>query len=414
MPGEPYMDIVHQLRMAKGGLAKIKILKRHEDNEEWKNILWYMYNTSINYYIGPPVDTTFKTEPIEFSAMAFLLDALRHRQYTGHDAKRVALEGSRRFGEIFRLILGGSLKSNVAEATINKVYPGLIPVFQIMLARDVPVVKWPVVLSTKYDGVRLVISVENGAVLIQTRHGKELRIDSLTRECEFLPDGVYDSEIVLGNGLLKDRSSISGFVTKCIRGTSNDIPGYSCCMFDYVSLEEWKQQKCTLNYKDRMSLLSKYIKLISNRKHVKLATMSLHQHQESIDEKYTDLVNRGYEGIILRYPDGMYEWKRTNNLIKKKAIKEAVLLVTGTLMGKEGTKQEGLIGSLVCEGDVEDQFVKVNIGSGLNLHDIEKHPEEFIGRDIEIEYNSITTNKKDSSKSLFLARFKRIKGELDT
>ena len=107
------IKIVQKLRMAKGGNAKLKILKEHEDNEHWKQILLAMYDESINYYVSAPSDLTFVEENINITEMLYDLNELANRTYTGNAAREVAKEGSQKYGEIYRLVLDGTLKAGV-------------------------------------------------------------------------------------------------------------------------------------------------------------------------------------------------------------------------------------------------------------------------------------------------------------
>ena len=68
-----------------------------------------------------------------------------------------------------------------------------------------------------------------------------------------LPKGVYDGEIVSGNGKVKDRSNISGQVTKCIRGTASDIKDdYTFCIFDVTSITEWAEKRSEVAFETKV------------------------------------------------------------------------------------------------------------------------------------------------------------------
>jgi DNA ligase-1 len=408
------MNIVHQLRLAKGTNRKLEILERNQGAFEgqWQRVLLAMYDTSINYYVSAPKDHTFVSdEDLDVPSMLFLLGELASRTYTGNAARSAATEGSEDYGEIFRLVLDGSLKAGVSTKTINKAYPGLIPVFPVMLAKDVHIADWPVMASTKYDGVRVLAFVNPDKVVLKTRQGKEVRIDSLTGAMMRLPTGVYDGELVDGDGKMVGRSTISGAVTKCIRGTKNDISGYTFCIFDYVLTQEWHLTKTHRPYITRYAEVCRHVgdARLSN---VIVAEQNLLYNQTQVDSEYGMLLARGYEGMILRYGQDPYIWDRTPKLIKKKAIKECTLRCIGVKMGTG--KYEGLIGSLHCEGTVEGHEVKVSTGSGLSDADRENSEDYFVNKIIEAKYNDVVRAKGAEYYSLFLPRFKRIKGELDT
>ena len=403
------MGIVHELRRARGGNKKLAILHQYTGNEDWKRILLAMYDTSINYYVSAPKDNTFIEDPVDVDDMMYGLSELADRTYTGNAARAVAREYSEKYGEIFRLILDGSLKAGISVTTINKAYPDLIPTFPVMLAKDVEVDRYPILASTKFDGVRVIAFVNNGGkVQLKTRAGKLMRIRSLEMDMALRPPGVYDGELVMGDGKQVGRTKITGYVNKVLKGTAIDIPGYTFCIFDFVPIEAWDRRQCTWGYYQRLAFLEKNV---STSKHVVIAEQLKMHNLNDVNELFSDRLIKGYEGLILRSYEDPYIWGRSAKLIKKKAIKEGTL---GCYDTTEGTgKYEGMIGALMCAGTVDGKQVRVKIGSGLSDHDREGLHAYYIGKDIEILYNDIVRAEGASHYSLFLPRFKRVLGDIN-
>jgi len=407
------INIVHKLRLAKGTNRKLTILIKEKDNEDWKTILKAMYDTSINYYISSPSDNSFISRSFTAKDIIDHLEWLSSRTVTGNDARAHALEGSRQFGEIYRLVLGGSLKAGVSITTINKAYPGLIPQFKVMLANDVPITHFPCIASTKYDGVRLLAFVSDAVdsagitqsmVKLVLRSGKQIHIKSLEYEMSKQPPGVYDGELVAGDGLQEGRTKITGSVNRCLKGGATDIKDYTFCIFDYLLHEEWAAE-VSGPYIERVQELNK---MTQNSK-VRIADMYTMGSIDHVNELYAQKLAAGYEGLIIRQTYDPYEWKRSNKLIKKKAIFEGVLECYDTTEGTN--KYEGMIGALMLRGTIDDKDILVKTGSGLSDHDREMPPQHFIGKDIEMLYNDITRAKDASHYSLFIPRFKRVKGD---
>lgn len=402
------IEIVHELRKAKGRNAKIRILKQHENNYLWKKALLYMYDTSKNYYVSAPSDYTFVSGIQDYSRMFQILDKLSTGEHRGRSAKLLAMEGSEKFGEIFRLILSGGLSCGVSTTTLNDLYDSFIPTFSVMLAEDSEVSAFPVLASTKYDGVRLVVFIKNGAVKPKTRSGKDLCLLSLIESMQIFPDGVYDGELVAGDGLQANRTGITGSVNSILKGSATDIEGYTFVIFDYISLDSWEIKLSTESYITRLGQLNDIampdmnIRIIENKELL---------NANDIELLYEDRIAKGYEGLILRYPNDPYVWCRSPALIKKKAIKECILKCVGVT---EGTgKYSGMVGALICEGHVEGKDVQVKLGSGLSKYDVEQPSEYFVGRNVEALYNSVIKAENKQSYSLFLPRFKRVVGNMD-
>jgi len=400
------INIIHELRMARGSLKKGAILRAYADNEDWKTFLRWTYDSSINYYISAPNDHTF-LDDIDNEGLFTALSLLADRQYTGNDARHFALSSSEEYGELFRLALKGSLRAGVSVTSINKAYPGLIPTFPVMLAKDVEDVRYPLLASTKYDGVRVIAFVTLSGVVLKTRQGKTLQVESLQHNMFSFPPGVYDGELVSGTGLQAGRTTITGSVNKCLKGTATDIADYTFCIFDFVPTHHWEQQSCDIDYIERYRVLHD----LPPAPRILVAPQIKVDNDNQVEELFVDHLKRGYEGLILRSEDDPYVWKRSDSLIKRKAIKETRLFCVGTT---EGTgKYSGMVGALVCQGVVEGKNVEVKLGSGLSDYDRDMAEEFYVGKTVEVLYNDITQAKGSTSHSLFLPRFKRVIGNLD-
>lgn len=403
------IKIVHQLRLAKGK-KKLEVLKEHEDNELWRKFLIYTYDSRISYGVSPPKDTNFDIVDIE-DVMFNMLDSLKERMSTGNDAKDLAKDLSKRFGEVPRLILGRSIKAGVSITSINKVYPDLIFEFKSMKGMDVPIFRYPVLSSIKYDGVKIFGFVDGYKSYTLTSSGLEVRIDSLNKDLSKLVSGVYEGELIHGRGKMVDRPVITGKLNSLLSSTITDIKEYSFMVYDYIPLDEWIAKIGILTFKERQE------RLLATYDPMSFKILPVHHnllHSDEEVERYTsNLIAEGFEGSISRYDFDVYTWKRVPHLIKKKALRECVLECIGVIPHSNPSK--GFIGSLVCEGTIKDKeegevFVKVNVGVGLSKMDILREPEYYIGKEIEILYNSVTYPKEGNS--LFLPRIKRIVGKI--
>jgi len=402
------IEIVHELRLAKGSNKKKEILRKHVDNEPWKKVLLAMYDSSINYYTGCPNDFTFTTAT-DYSTMLDDLKQLTQRQLTGNAAKTYAIELSRKYGELLRLVLDGSLKCGVSIKILNDVYPGLIPTFPLMKGDHYDIIKLPILCSIKYDGVRIVANVAQGKVTLQTSSGKCVYIGSLIHNLASQSDGVYDGELVAGDGKQVGRSKITGQLNKCLFGTATDMTEYTYCIFDKVSLDEWDKRESHTSFYDRlMDLWAEFVP----GPHIMLVQHRVIPTIEGVDGWYQHLLSLGFEGLIGRYYENVYVWKRSEAIIKQKATRTVVLTCVSTLPG-EG-KYEGMIGALHCEGGVEGQDVVVKVGSGLSDWDRDQEEKYFVGKEVEVMYNTVTLAEGADYHSLFLPRFKRVYGRTDT
>jgi ATP-dependent DNA ligase len=408
------IKIVHALRMARGTNAKLAILKKHSDNNKWKKFLTYTYDERITYGVSAPNGCTDFEEVVINDKMFKALDALSTRKITGKRARALAKALSRDFGEIPRLVLGRSIKAGVSYNTINKAYPGLIAVFKSMKGKDCPITEWPVASSIKYDGVKVFafVSIESEVVLT-TSSGASFNLKSLQRELLLADPGVYEGELIHKEGKMIHRPVITGQLNSLLAGTIDDISNYSFMVYDYIPIEEWASQQATTSFIERQNLLADSLASFGhNIEFVKVVHHHLLKNMEKVVLFYEHYQSLGYEGSMHRYIYDRYRWDRSERLIKKKAIRECKLTCIGVVPHSNPSK--GNIGSLVCKGTITDKDagtvdVSVKVGSGLSKYDIQFDESRYVGKEVEVIYNSVT--KTDAGYSLFLPRYKRLAGD---
>lgn len=406
------INIVHDLRRVQGRNAKMDILMREQDNDQWKKFLQYVYDGRKSYGVSASHDTNFDAADINDNMFRWL-NSLNNRQITGNDAKMIAAQLSKEYGEIPRLILGRSIKAGVSITSINQAYPGLIYEFKSMKGKDVPITQYPVISSTKWDGNKTFVFVNADEIKIQTSAGNDFMIKSLYNEFKQAPEGVYEGELIHGLGRQVDRPIISGKVNSLLAGTINDIDSYSFMIYDYVPFYEWIEMVSNTDFSTRIEYRDSIFEMhFQDSMYVKPVEYTVHSIEEEMMKYNEDLILKGYEGSMHRYPEDVYVWDRVDRLIKKKSIRECTLKCVGVTPHSNPAK--GNIGSLLCEGFINDKilgrvFVTAKAGA-LNKMDINRYPEHFIDHQVEVLYNSVTST--DDGHSLFLPRFKRKVGDI--
>ena len=125
-----------------------------------------------------------------------------------------------------------------------------------------------------------------------------------------------------------------------------------------------------------------------------------------LDDHLDRVIAKGGEGLILRLSTGLYEHKRSSNLLKYKRTQTMDLRIVGW---NEGTgKYEGGIGSFICQTD--DETIKVNV-SGMSDDVRFSNPNEWLDKIVEVEYFDVSTSKMKDSKSLRFPRLKKVRDD---
>jgi len=183
-------------------------------------------------------------------------------------------------------------------------------------------------------------------------------------------------------------------------------------LFDMISLEEFNTgvsiDGCydrKLNMEDSLfGLLPDCIRLVDYE------FINLEQEYDVFMQINKEAIENGYEGIMVKPVDGLYECKRSNAWFKIKPFIEVTLSVESIEEGQG--KFEGTTGALVCEGHDEGVDIKVNVGGGLTdkIRDsIWKNQDAVLGQLVEVRADSISQNQ-DGTYSLRFPRFKTFRG----
>lgn len=348
MTSDEMYDVVCLIGQARGNKKK-EILAKHP---ELKNMLRTTYDPFRHFGIRPTSSWQSKIgEGLFDSSTASLLAGLSSGQYSGNDAKRrvkQALENlTFKSGQLLLRILNKDLRMGLGSRSINTVFPGLIPSFPIQLAKlyEHKRVKYPVYVSPKLDGLRAIY--KDGEFYSRRGH-KFSGLDKLaTALTSILPYGYQlDGELMVEG---KHFNEISGDI-RAFRDTDNAV--YH--VFD--------RPNSYFSFKHRIDELRDLLNdhTLSIHKEIKLVPHYLINEPDELNEYVQYFYDQGYEGTMVKDPDGLYLDRRTYDWMKIKQTLTFDCPVIGTFQGKG--KYVGMVGGLI----VSFNGVPVRVGSGLS------------------------------------------------
>lgn len=402
-------------------------------NSVTKTLLKCAYDPFLQYNIKKiPVDITSctGTEITEacYGEFLELLVKLNSRDITGNAAIDALSDFLTRCSEVeytwYTRVLQKDLKIGMAEKGINKVFKGLVPTYEVLLADKIPadslnldtpkalkLLPDRIVCQYKIDGYRLNIHVNQaGEVDIRTRNGKivegynDLEAEAATK----LPRGyVYDGEIVapeLFEWITKNAESATGDVI-ANRELFSEVMSHAFSkednkqgifnLFDMIPEDEWKSQNTTETYETRLDRIAQQVKPLSLENIVIVPNSRVYLKTEPADleeivELFHQFLSVGWEGLMIKDLDAVYEFKRSKCLLKMKLMDSIDLTVTDVYEG-EG-KYQGMLGGVY----VDYKGYQVGVGSGWS--DDQRrfywdNKNQIIGKTIEIAYQSESTNK---------------------
>lgn len=416
------IDVLEQLEAVSGRNDKEDILESNARNEGLKAIFVAALDPYTTYGIKKWTTPKPGSTPCIEKFVRECLPRLASRTKTGN-AARAEVEAW--FGHMPALeqkwakrILLKNLRCGVQEKTVNRVWPGAIVPFTVQLANSIEAkcegnkieildeIRYPVWCESKLDGLRCVVIKSKGEVKLYTRNGNEIdTVPSVARAWEPVDadDFVVDSEC-MGTDWAESASVISS--NKSLKDDAN----MRCHAFDTMSLDEWKAHRCDRKHSDRLSQLRSLLKKLPSGSPIVAVKGKLCRNEAELLAFYEECLDAGFEGIMVKDSDGLYEFKRTNAMRKLKPIATAEGVVVATYGSRVGTKREGLFAGFEV---VFPNGVVTRVGSGFSdklKADIQLEGQEtYIGRIVEVESQPPMT---DDGKLRF-PRLKRFRDRKD-
>jgi hypothetical protein len=325
--------------------------------------------------------------------------------------------------EIFKKIVCKNLPLGVDSKTINKCFPGLIPTFNVCLCDkyyDKPELvdgSREFAISTKIDGCRCIAIKEKGNVRLISRQGKPwLGLIEVENEIKNMvaDNFVLDGELTIDNFMKYSSKDVYKMTTKIISTKDEIKTGITFNIFDWMSLQNWNEKNCPEIYSERQRTLKATLYATDNKHLNYVEDVYIGKDVSQIEKLMKGIVREeDWEGLVIKFTDSKYEWKRSKNWLKVKAFEEMDLIVKAVEEGSNSNK--GKLGALICEIEHPKLgHIEAKVGSGysederIRLWDMKK---ELIGRVISVQYFEQTENTSTHMKSLRFPVFLELKEE---
>jgi len=394
-----------------------------------KNILLYTYHPLWQYNVTS--DNLKKKNHLvarknEYKNFFDLLDALKSRKITGHDAISAVnsfIEHYSEYEELIHCIIDKDLKTRAGDKIINKAIPDHIPEFSVALADkyEPKLVDWKDgwYVSRKIDGARCVAIVDsNGDAIFYSRTGKEFDTLGIVADgikALGITNVVFDGELCLVDD---DGNEDFQGVMKQLKKKDHTIPNPSFKIFDMLTHDEFYSKKGEKNrpYSIRYNNLREVM-----RDNTCACLSVLGQELIKDDDHFAEWTKRGndygWEGVMLR-ADEPYKGKRSKDLLKVKKFFDDEYEVIDTEMGdfryvKDSAEWEETMLSCVM---IQHKNNIVRVGSGFTIEqrqEFYQDPNKILGKIITVQYFEETKNQ-DGGISLRFPTFKILHGAART
>ena len=426
-------EIIHQLELHPSRLDKEKILSEAMELglDDFFEGIRMALDPLVTFGVKMvPEKDNEKSQNFLWKDFRVLANKLIQRELTGHaarDAIIAAMESATKeeWNGFYRRVLIKDLRCGVSEKTINKIakkFPKYaIPIFSCPLAHDSANHEKKMIgkkqIEIKLDGVRVLTIIRQNKVEMFSRNGKQFHnfghiiseIENVLKKDPAPYDLVLDGEVMSANfqDLMKQVHRKDGKQTK-----DAVLHLFDLCPLEDFQKGRWKtsQTARSLLVKEwvaKHSLLLRHIKTL-DWENVDLDTI---EGQKRFVELNKSAVEGGYEGVMIKDPDAIYECKRTHSWLKAKPFIEVTLKVVSV---EEGTgRNKGRLGALLVEGEDDGHEYSLSCGSGFS--DIQREEywskrNQLIGQLVEIRADAKTKSKDAVAFSLRFPRFKCFRG----
>lgn len=397
------IEILEKLESDNSRLFKEALLREHSDNQILRRFLVMSADPWKNWGVAKYDKVDFfgshGHEDAMLTTFMDLLDLLNDRKLTGSRA-RGAVEGTisvfdavgQKWAE--RLLLR-NLRCGVSATTINKIWPDSVVPFAVALAESLTTagvngdfqitdpIKYPVRVEAKLDGLRCIAVKHKGEVSMFTRSGTPL--ETLPR-IKAVIESIPLDNFVLDGEAMADSWEDSASVMMSSK-TKKDDGSILYHVFDFVWFTDWQAQSTELTYTERLAILEPIIHICGKESPFRLVKSKTCSNETELRAFYSECLDDGYEGVMLKDIEATYKWKRSAAILKMKPVATEEGVAIGWYEANKGTKREGFFGGFNV---LTPNGVITKVGGGYSdclkkkIHD--DGPDSYIGKVIEVEH----------------------------
>jgi len=277
-------------------------------------------------------------------------------------------------------------------------------------------IEFPLLAQPKINGVRCMVSYvppkQNGlfntepAVRITSREGIIYKLPELEKQMLAIYEHMADKTLVFDGEYYIDKlaaPAIAGFA-KTGEYTADDwrYVIYDLALFDVEQRERSNKLEGLFYgfehlFDDNGNLTKLSKKAWSEVKNVLALHTTAVLDKEHIVALRDKFIAMGYEGVILRKPDGEYQFgKRNMTMLKYKKVTDAEFLIVDIIpAGDSKTKDGRDVALFVCMNDKTSETFKVT-PKGYTMEqraDILENKEQYIGELLTVEFYERTANQ---------------------
>lgn len=416
---------------------KMEILKKYKDNAFLSLILYLANSKRVKFYIKKiPLYTPKPNPESKLEDVIDEVNMIRNRAVTGNNAiellRQILIDLPADDAYIVERIIEKDCKIGMGTTNMNKIFPGLIEDTPYMGAKPFSpelaqkIFKdGPAYSQIKIDGRYCNAIIRSGDVELESRQGeptllegaeflKELR--SISIDCvlngELTIDGIsrYESNGIIASLVSIGKKKAEGEdVSKEIAKFNKEHMDYEVALnkirftvWDVIDVDAYFETKSSIEYYLRFGTL----KVMLIEKDIEMVTLIDNREVKTYEEAiqhFQEMLNKGFEGTILKSKKGIWKDGKHNWQVKMKLEMDVDLKIVGFNYGTG--KNAKVISSVNAESADGKVFTRpTGIDEKMMAH-ITENQAQLLGTILEVKCSGLS-NDSEGNYSLLHPVFK--------
>jgi DNA ligase-1 len=414
------LNIIQTISNTSSRNDKEALLTSYKDNQQLKDILYFVFNPYIVTGLADKKLSKFKNTSViksnkQFDDIFEVMDYLQIHNTGSDEVVKAVLQfinnSEEEYQDFYKQIVTKSLKIGMQPKSINKVLgKGFIPEFNCLLAEsyfdEADKLKDEFIITDKLDGSRMLIIKENGVIKCFSRQGQPiLGLVEIEEDAKQLPDNsMSDGEILLDLNLPSAELFRATQKESRKDGEKRNLVFH---MFDHLPLSEFKEGKSKKDCLTRKTELHDMLQKLDLKWIKEVPMLYVGSDKEKVPEYLNKAISEEKEGIMVSTAKGLYQTKRTKDLLKVKKFSTVDLKIVGF---EEG---EGRLTGTLGRMNVDYKGHVVGVGSGYSDSDrqfVWNNRDNLLGTIVEVQFFEETKNQ-DGGISLRFPVFVRLRDD---
>jgi len=275
-----------------------------------------------------------------------------------------------------------SLESANAGEVDDLIEGGVEPMLAHVYEKHGDKIKFPCLAQPKLDGIRCIAIKKGQNVTLWSRTRKRITScphieQAIALNFAHITNIILDGELY-NHALKADFEKIVSAVRK--ENPSPESAQIEYHIYDMVDTEHSNYHR--INFLDSIVV----------RPPLKVLWTLIVNNNEDVSELFQKYKTAGYEGVMLRNKDGMYENKRSYNLQKVKEFDDAEFEIVDVVEGKG--KLKGLLGAFLCRTQDGTEFEVKMTGNQEETKKFLNDPTLCKGKLLTVQFQGLTGKNK--------------------